>query len=273
MDPAAIRLVLLGDPIGHSRLPAIMNAALEARAIAYRYGFAQVTADRFESLVETLRDRGCVGANVTMPHKRAAYALADELTPAAAAIGAVNTLAFAAGSIVGDNTDAGGILDALGVDPTGLRVVVLGAGGAARAAVWALVNAGAAEVSVWSRRPASAQALARELDVRAIPRPHTADLLVNATPVGLDPATTVEQARTSLALQALDPPSLVLDLVYGAHPTAVCRWATAGRARAIDGLEVLIRQGARSFQRWTATPAPLDAMRQAASRTTGHSAT
>src|SRR5688572_33288167 len=134
---------VLGFPVRHSRSPAMMNAAFAALGLDWRYVKLPVAPARFEETARALPGSGYRGANVTIPHKLAAHALADELTPAAAAIGAANTLSFEEGRVVADNTDAGGLLDALGEGLPGCRALVLGAGGAGRAAVWALGEAGA----------------------------------------------------------------------------------------------------------------------------------
>src|SRR5205823_1966103 len=139
------------------------------------------------------------GVNVTIPHKLAALELADEATPAAEAIGAANTLTLADGRMTAANTDAPGLIDALGEPPT-CRALVLGAGGAARAAAWALKEAGA-EVLIWNRSRDRAQDLATELGVEAVAQPVDAELLVNATSVGLDPATTEDDALRDLGLR------------------------------------------------------------------------
>ena len=198
-----------------------------------------------------------------------ALRLADSASPAATAIGAANTLAFADGAIAADNTDAGGLLDALGRPVAGLRALVLGAGGAGRAAAWALRDAGAAEVAVWNRTPERAEALARDLGVSVADRPIPCDVLVNATSVGLDPALPDQDALAALGLQWAEPPALVADLVYRGDgaPTPVASWAARGAATVVDGLEILVRQGARSFSLWTGLPAPLDEMRAAARST------
>jgi shikimate dehydrogenase len=138
---------VLGFPVRHSRSPAMMNAAFRELGLDWRYLALPVPPERFEDTVRALPASGYAGANVTLPHKLAAHALADELTPAAKAIGAVNTLTFDGGRIEADNTDAGGFLDALG-EPPPRRALVLGAGGAARAVVWALLEAGGVEVAV-----------------------------------------------------------------------------------------------------------------------------
>ena len=248
---------VLGFPVAHSRSPAMMNAAFAELGLGWRYLKLPVPPERFAETARALPGSRFRGANVTIPHKLAAAALADELTPAAAAIGAANTLTFEEGRVLADNTDAGGLLDALGEDVSGRRALVLGAGGAGRAAVWALREAGA-EVAVWNRTAGRARELAAELGVAHAERPgRPADLLVNATSLGLN-------GEDLPAHLELEPADVVVDLVYGSEPTALCRWAKAAGVRLVDGLEVLVRQGARSLERWTGRTAPLDAMRHAA---------
>jgi shikimate dehydrogenase len=248
---------VLGFPVGHSRSPAMMNAAFAELGLDWRYLHLPVPPELFAETVRALPGSGYRGANVTIPHKLAAHGLADELTDAAAAVGAVNTLGFEDdGRISGDNTDAGGLIDALGTERPA-SALVLGAGGAARAAVWALREAGT-EVTVWSRRPERARELADEFGVGSAERPARAELLVNATSIGL-------ASGDSLDALPLVEAATVVDLVYGPEPTELVRWAERRRARVIDGLEVLVRQGARSLERWTGRVAPVDAMRRAVS--------
>jgi shikimate dehydrogenase len=255
---------VLGHPVGHSRSPAMHNAAYAELGLDWRYVKLPVAPDLFEETVRALPGSGYRGANVTIPHKLAALAIADDPTPAAEAIGAANTLTFADGRIAADNTDAGGLVDAIEAPVEGLRALVLGAGGAGRAAAWALREAGA-EVVVWNRTAERAAELARELDVERADRVGESDLLVNATSVGLDPQETDRAALAALGLDGLDPPATVVDLVYRAGgPTPVEAWAHAAGARVIGGLEVLVRQGARSFEWWTGRPAPIEVMRAAA---------
>jgi shikimate dehydrogenase len=256
-------LAVAGWPVGHSRSPRMISAALAELGLAWRYLSLPLAPERFAAVVAALPASGYVGLNVTIPHKVGALELADAATAAAAAIGAANTLSFADGSVEADNTDAGGLLDALGEAPSGKRALVLGAGGAARAAAWALREAGA-DVAVWNRTGERAAALARELGVRHPERAEPADLLVNATSVGLEPGGAEATALADLGLAGTDPPPLFVDLPYGSEPTPLCGWAEAGGARVIDGLEVLVRQGARSLERWTGREAPLEAMRNAA---------
>ncbi len=254
---------VLGFPVGHSRSPAMMNAAFSDLGLDWRYLKLPVPPERFAETTRALPGSGFLGANVTIPHKLAACELADELSPAAAAIGAANTLAFGSGRIVADNTDAGGLLDALG-EPLPASALVLGTGGAGRAAAWALRERGV-EVAVWNRTAERAAALASELGVRHVAAPRVAELMVNATSVGLGGAAPAESLR-ALGLEELEPPRVLVDLVYGKEQTALVGWAARAGARVVDGLEVLVRQGARSLELWTGRPAPLEVMRAAAAR-------
>ncbi|HEY2602890.1 MAG TPA: shikimate dehydrogenase [Thermoleophilaceae bacterium] len=264
-DPGISLAGVLGFPVAHSRSPQIQNAAFRATGLDWRYVKLPVPPALFPETVRALPGSGFRGANVTIPHKRAALDLADERTPSADAIGAANTLTFLEhGGIEAHNTDAPGFLAALGEDARGLSALVLGAGGAARAVVWALKQAGAAEIAVWNRTPERAKALAAELGVEQILRPASCDLLVNATSVGLAPRLDEAATLRALQLDELDPPPLVADLVYGAEHTPLLEWAARGGSRTVDGLEVLVRQGALSFERWTGLDAPIQAMRAAA---------
>jgi shikimate dehydrogenase len=253
---------VLGHPVAHSRSPAMHNAAFRALGLDWRYVKLPVPPELFEETVRALPGSGYRGANVTIPHKLAALALADGASAAATAVGAANTLTFQDGSIEADNTDAGGFLAALGDPPAGLRALVLGAGGGARAVVWALLEAGAAEVSVWNRTPERADELAAVLGARAVRRAEPADVVVNATSVGLHAGDSAD----ALPLAALGSPAAAVDLVYrtDAAETPFAGWARATGARVVDGVEVLVRQGALSFARWTGLEPPLDAMRAAA---------
>jgi shikimate dehydrogenase len=251
---------VLGYPVGHSRSPVMMNAAFAELGLDWHYVRLPVPPGLFAEIVPALAASGFQGANVTIPHKVAAHAVCDELSDAAAAIGAVNTLSFEGGRIAGDNTDAGGLIDALDTELTGASVLVLGAGGTARAAVWALREAGA-EVAIWNRTPERAAQLAEEFGVRHATSIEPARVLVNVTSVGMHG----EDLPAQLELDDMEP-ELVADVVYGGEPTALCRWGEQRGARVVDGLEMLLRQGARSFERWTGRPAPLHAMRRALRR-------
>lgn len=274
------RLAVLGHPVSHSRSPAMQNAALEALGLGgeWRYEAIDVDREAFAERTRGLAREGFVGANVTIPHKEAALAIADEASNSARMIGAANTLTFVGGSIRADNTDAPGLLAAL-PGPIGERTaLVLGAGGSARAAVWALAGEGVA-VSVWNRTAARAAELVRDIaeaglgttaEGRLAPvsteraRANGYDLIVNCTAVGMggeDPF-----AELPLDPERFDARIVLVDLVYGATETRLVAEARARSATAIDGLEVLVRQGAESLRIWTGREPPLDVMRAAARR-------
>jgi shikimate dehydrogenase len=246
---------VLGHPVAHSRSPAMHNAAFRELGLDWHYVKLPVPPELFDETVKALPGSGYRGANVTIPHKLAALAVSDSATSAARAIGAANTLTFSDEGIGADNTDAGGFLAALDEPVHGKRALVLGAGGASRAVVWALVNGGATEVSVWNRTPERAEELAAAFGARALREPESADLVVNATSVGLHEGT--------LPLDRLETPQTAVELVYGSD-TPFTAWAEQRGTRLVDGLEVLVRQGALSFTCWTGAEPPLDTMRRAA---------
>jgi shikimate dehydrogenase len=257
------RAGVLGWPVAHSRSPAIHEAAYAAAGLdGWRYQRLPVPPELLAETVRALPGAGFAGANVTLPHKEAALAAADSATDVARAIGATNSLTFEAGRIEADNTDAPGFLAALDEPMAGRRALVLGAGGSARAVAWAL-REGGADVDVWNRTPERARRLARELGVRAVAEPEGGDLLVNCTSAGLSPG---EDVFATLPVRPgeLREWGCVADLVYGDGETQLVRAARQAGARVVDGFEVLVRQGALSFERWTGRPAPLEAMRAAA---------
>jgi shikimate dehydrogenase len=241
------------------------TAALAELGLAdeWSYEAIDVAPDELEPLVLGMAVQGFAGANVTVPHKGAALAAADTLSETAREIGAANTLSFADGEIRADNTDAGGFLAALPASPAGERALVLGAGGAARALVWALGREGA-QVDVWNRTELRSRNLCEELGGTPVATPDPAGyrLLVNSTAVGLhgeDPF-----AELPLEPSAFRPGQVVVDMVYGGEPTALLRAAAAAGAETVDGIEVLVHQGALSFEIWTGRRAPLETMRVAA---------
>jgi len=229
----------------------------------WSYEAIDVAPDRLDEQVRAMAAGEFAGANVTVPHKGAAMAVADSASEAAREIGAANTLVFEDGEIHADNTDADGFLASLPEPPLGLRALVLGAGGAARAVVWALLRE-RAEVDVWNRTDLRSRHLCEELGGEPIAEPDPAayELIVNSTAVGL-------QSEDPFAVLPLTPASFtaeqtVVDLVYGEEPTALVRAAEDAGAAVVDGIEVLVQQGARSLRIWTGREAPLDAMRAAA---------
>jgi shikimate dehydrogenase len=264
------RLGVLGWPVAHSRSPAIHNAALAEMGLAdWRYQHLPVPPPLFEETVLALRGSGFVGANVTIPHKEAALALCSRASRVAREIGAANTLRFAEdGSVEGENTDAPGLIEALGVEVRGMRAQVLGAGGSARAVVWALLDAGAAEVNVWNRTYERGAALAQALGARAVRAPQRADLLVNCTSIGLsvERSATEDQALNQLDLAGdqIGEFSYVVDLVYRSGSTPLLAAARARGVPTVDGLEILVAQGALSLRLWTGREPSRAVMRAAA---------
>jgi shikimate dehydrogenase len=271
------RLAVLGHPVSHSRSPAMQNAALEALGLAREWSYEAIDLEPSELArrVRELPERSFVGANVTTPHKRAALQLADRASEAATQIGAANTLSFVEGLIHARNTDASGLLSALAEPPRGRHVLVLGAGGSARAAVWALEGQ-AATVSVWNRTAERADELVRDLGgptaggrIASIDqeqaRAGAFDLVVHCTAIGMgdeDPF-----AHLPLDSDRLGPGVTVVDLVYAGEESGLVRVARERGATAVDGLEVLVRQGGESLRLWTGLDPPLDVMRAAARNT------
>jgi shikimate dehydrogenase len=273
------RLAVLGHPVAHSRSPAMQTAALADLGLAgeWSYEAIDVAPEEFSERVRAMPAEGFVGANVTIPHKEAALALADEATDAAAEIGAANTLSFAEGRIRAANTDAPGLIEALPLEPGGASALVLGAGGSARAVAWALARAGA-DVEVWNRTPSRADELVRDLanglangpagDLPKLSpvsheqaRAGSHDLIVNCTAVGMEGG---DWDELPIDPERLHAGIVVVDLVYGGEETPLVAEARRRGATAVDGLEILVRQGAESLRIWTGRDASLDAMRTAA---------
>ncbi|HET7463175.1 MAG TPA: shikimate dehydrogenase [Longimicrobium sp.] len=265
-------LALLGDPVSHSLSPVIQNAAMRAARLNGVYVALRVSEADLPGLLRGLAHAGGAG-NVTVPHKAAAARAVDRLTDAAEATGACNCFWQEQGEVWGDNTDVEGVTAAiralLGRSAAGARVLVAGAGGGARAVVYALVRGGAAEIVLVNRTYDRAQELAGRLATRHTPvrvvtgvealGGESFDLAVNATSLGLkaDDPLPLDPAR-------LPPVDAALDLVYargGETP-----WVRAMRQRqvaAADGTEMLLMQGAAAFRRWWGTDPPVHAMRDA----------
>ena len=262
----ARRLGVLGWPVAHSLSPAIQNAALrDAGLDGWRYQVLPVPPELLAETVRGLPAAGFAGANVTIPHKEAALALATRASDRARAIGAANTLVFADGSIAADNTDAPALIAALPRTAAGADALVLGAGGSARAAIWALLDAGAARVRVWNRTPERAAGLARELGAEPVSTSAMAgaapDVRVNCTAVGLHGEPLLE----GLPVGASDiaRAGCVVDLVYRTEDTALVSAARAAGVATVDGLTILIGQGALSFRQFTGREPSLETMRAA----------
>ena len=263
---------VLGDPVDHSLSPAMQNAAFAAAGLPHVYLRYHVPATALPGALREAARLGMGGLNLTVPLKEVALALCDRLTPHAARSGSVNTVWWCGGKLVGDDTDGRGFLRAVAgrVRVRGTHVVLLGAGGSARAVGTALVEAGCGRVTIANRTPARAARLAARLEalgartaavgLDAVAGDRVlgdATLVVNTTPLGL--------AGKSLRVRHAATPrgALFVDLVYGAEPTPFLVAATrAGRAT-LDGAAMLLHQGALAFEAWTGRHAPLAAMRRA----------
>ena len=271
---------LIGWPVSHSVSPALHNAAFAHLGLDWTYLPLPVDPARPDAVIQAvlgLRALGLRGANVTVPHKQAVMPALDRLTPAAQAIGAVNTIVVESdGALLGDNTDAPGFIADLrdhSVAPAGMTVLVLGAGGSARAVVYGLADAGAQTILIANRTLERASDLAAAIAARcpgcqiqaigldALPE-HAADadLIVNCTALGMTP-----QVETSLWPKELGfrRNQVVYDLVYNPRQTQLLQQAAADGARAIGGIGMLVWQGALAFQRWTGVVAPVAIMRRA----------
>lgn len=279
-----VRLAVLGDPVAHSRSPAMHNAALAALGLEFRYVAIHASAEEFPTVVQTMARAGWIGANVTIPHKYAAATVCSTVEPYAKMVGAVNTLVFESGEISGFNTDGPGLVRAIReefyVDLRDLRVLLLGAGGGAGRAIACQCALEACERLVLVNRTfEKARALAQELAPRfrsdrllgpsdrclAIPWETNAlreqiaqsDLIINATSIGMkrtDPP--------ALTGNLLTPNLLIYDTVYSTARTRLLEEAQSVGARGANGLSMLLHQGALSFEIWFNRSAPLEAMRK-----------
>ncbi len=258
---------VIGEPVRHSLSPALYNAAFAARGLDWRFVAFEVARGCGADAVEAMRTLGLAGLSVTMPHKEAVIAACDELTEAAAALRSVNHVRWDGDRIVGDSTDGEGFVRSLrdaSVDPAGRRVLLLGAGGAARAVAVALVGAGAS-VTCLARRVEAAAEVARLCgggsgDLASAPHVVVEPaVVVNATPVGMG-----TDGAVALPTESLRPDLVVADLVYHPLATPLLVAARAAGAPIVDGLGMLVHQAAIQFEYWTGGPAPVAAMRAAA---------
>ncbi len=270
-SPAAVSgrtrvAAVIGWPVRHSLSPAIHNAAFATTGLDWVYLALPVPPGSAATAIAGMAALGIEGLSVTMPHKAAVAASLDHLTDDAVALGAVNCVFRDGERIVGDNTDGGGFVDSLGdhgIDPSGMRCVVVGAGGAARAVVRSLAAAGATEVAVLARRaePATAAAaLAGTVGVIGVDAHlSSADLIVNATPIGMgaDDASPFDPDRCRDG-------AVVADVVYHPAVTPLLRQADDRGLRTVGGIGMLVHQAARAFARWTGIDAPVDVMAAAA---------
>ena len=270
---------LVGYPLGHSLSPAMQNAAFKALNLDWEYVPFEVLPKDLSEAIRGMRALHIAGFNVTIPHKEAILPMLDEVTQLARIIGAVNTIKNQEGLLVGYNTDGPGFMDSLKdrakLNPKGKKVVILGAGGAARAVSVMLAEAGIKSLSITDIQEKKAEELISyvssyfEIEGESLGANHprlqaalaNADLLVNASPIGMYPKINESPLPDDIKL----PENLlVYDLVYNPAETKLIKSAKSFGCKTFSGLDMLIRQGAMAFALWTGLEAPLEVMRQAA---------
>ena len=269
---------VIGDPIEHTMSPVMHNAAFNELGLDYLYIAFRVRKEELSKAIEGMRALNIVGLNVTIPHKVTIIPFLDKLDPLVERIGAVNTVVNSDGVLQGYNTDATGFLQALldrGVKPKGKNVVILGAGGASRAISFILADRGANLVILnrlleldWAEKLAYEITEAFKKEVKALELDEEnlatvlegADILVNATSVGMSPDTD----ETPVPAKLLKPSLVVFDVVYNPTQTRLMREAEAAGAKTIGGLNMLIWQGALAFEKWTGQKPPVDLMKKEA---------
>ena len=277
----ALRLGIIGFPIGHSISPLFQQAALDYLGLEASYRAWEVAVDDVAEFVQGLRSPDVLGINVTLPHKEAVIPHLDEVDEWAAAAGAVNTIVNRNGTLTGHNTDGAGFLRALreagDFEPRGRRALILGAGGAARGVALALVREGAGQITIANRTEARAHRLSRMaidsgLNAQAIPldpKPlacaaASAELIVNCTTIGM--AHGPDEDRSLLSWDQIPPTAMVNDLVYNPLDTPLLKQAAWAGAATLGGIHMLVYQGAASLEMWTGREAPVKVMLEAAAR-------
>ena len=276
------QIALFGYPLSHSISPAFQQAALDSLSIEASYTARPTPPEGLAAQVERLRADDHLGANVTIPHKELIRQYLDGLDPWAETVGAVNTIVKKDGRLVGHNTDGYGFLRSLeergGFSPEGKSVLLLGAGGAARAAVFALAESGAGPMLIANRTIERGDALAgevrgRSLDARSIPLDEAreaagrVDLIVNATSMGMEPGPNA--GLSPLESRDINPQAVVYDMVYTPQRTPLMKAARQAGAEVIGGLWMLVYQGAAALEMWTSREAPVDLMYEAGLRALG----
>jgi len=269
---------IIGDPIEHTMSPVMHNAAFRNKGVDYVYLAFRVKKEELGKAIEGMRVLNIRGLNITIPHKVAVIPFLDELDPLADKIGAVNTIVNDDGVLKGYNTDAIGFLQALferGIEPKGKSVVILGAGGASRAISFILAERGAHIVILnrlldldWAKELASRilRTFAKEVEALELNRKNLAkalekaDILVNATSVGMSP----NVSETPVNSDLLRPNLVVYDIVYNPIKTRLQREAEVAGATVISGLDMLVWQGALAFEKWTGRKAPVNLMKEEA---------
>ena len=270
---------LIGDPVEHSLSPLIHNTAFRKLKLNFTYIAFKVSKNELKKAIEGLKALNVRGINVTIPHKTEVIKYLDQIDCRALEVNAVNTIVNYNGVLKGFNTDVAGILRTLEerkISVKGKKAVIMGAGGIARAATYALAMEGAREIIIANRTLTNAVKLARELKksvkvkVRTLPLTVKAlktelkvsDMVVNCTPVGMSPHTD----KTPIPKELLHEDLVVMDAVYNPLRTRLLREAEEVGARIVDGLSMLIYQGAEAFKLWTGREPPINSMRRAALR-------
>jgi shikimate dehydrogenase len=279
-----IRLAVIGHPVAHSLSPEMQNAAMKEAKIAMQYARFEIAPDELKPALELMAEREFAGVNLTVPHKVAALALVEEVDDGAREVGAINTIKCEAGRLRGFNTDGGGFARAIreefAVDLRDLRVLLLGAGGAARAIAWQCAKENCERLVVANRDAGKGAALVEQLrpffagprvlgpvarlQSIALDEPAlcfqiaNSDLVVNATPLGLN-----RNDPLPIPVRLLEPHLMIYDTVYSSRPTVFVSGAIESGARAANGLSMLLHQGALAFEIWFDRPAPIEAMRKA----------
>jgi shikimate dehydrogenase len=267
---------VLGFPVAENPTCVMQEAAFVALRLQWRYLTIEVKPESLPNAILGVRALGMMGVNLTIPHKVAVLPLLDEISKDAAIIGAVNTVRRAGDKLIGENTDGKGFLrgvrEEAGMDPAGKNVLVLGAGGAARAITVELALAGARQITIWNRTTARGEALCRDLKQKISANAHfvlwngicpvgpDVDILVNATSIGLFPDT---DAMPEVELKNARRDLLVCDVVPNPPETRLVKTARARGFKVLTGLPMLVYQGAIGFEMWTGQKAPEQAMRAA----------
>ncbi|MFW9889697.1 MAG: shikimate dehydrogenase [Candidatus Thorarchaeota archaeon] len=270
------RLAIVGYPLGHSMSPIMHNAALAELGLddEFKYESMPLRSSELRRFVELVRKREIEGANITTPHKTKVITYLSTISPESLAVGAVNTLHRRDGLVIGSNTDIQGFTEAIresGVNPKGISAVILGAGGAARSVAYGLAEAGATRLGIFNRtvdaarRLTSAISRGRSLEVHSGLEPteddlKNTDLLVNCTPVGMAGHS---PKASPLESSVLPRGVVVMDLVYNPLRTKLLAEADEAGCNTIDGVGMLVHQGAVGFQLWTGKKAPVEVMRAA----------
>jgi shikimate dehydrogenase len=286
---APVRTIgLIGYPLAHSISPVFQQAALDHLGLDARYELWETERDALAERAASIRRPDCLGANVTVPYKELIIPLLDEIDSLAGRIGAVNTIVNRDGCLCGYNTDMTGFARALreqaGFHAGGAQVVLLGAGGAGRAVTMALIQAGAASVTIADVLPERAEQLVADLGgqgdsaLRSVPATEhdlapalaSCELLVNCTPIGMRHSK--QEHDLPVLPQLIPPTALVFDIIYNPLETRFLAEARKRGSRTLGGLSMLVYQGVDSFQLWTDTQAPLDVMFEAARRALGATA-